>query len=66
MFTKTATQNSIDEVIKSWLRTACDRKKSDGTGGRKRKIPISDFARGEQHSAEEGNRQTFISDSEED
>jgi hypothetical protein len=37
IFTTAATNLEIDNVIKTWLSNATDRKLSDGTGGRKRK-----------------------------
>ncbi|XP_065647560.1 uncharacterized protein LOC136077055 isoform X3 [Hydra vulgaris] len=36
-YTKDATKMEVNENVKSWLRNSCDRKKSDGSGGRKRR-----------------------------
>jgi hypothetical protein len=37
IFTTAATNQEIDNVIKTWLANATDRKLSDGSGGRKRR-----------------------------
>ena len=37
VFTSKASEDAINDIIKLWLRTACDRKLSNGSGGRKRR-----------------------------